>query len=236
MKLVVLAAAGCVCTASSLAGVFVTSRVTVSREFLNDYFEPNEPFEYDNTDTFRGLGTHNITMPKLYEAESTVTHSLMYAKFTGLKHQRRYDQGYSSVMTTMFNVSDAAASVFITLNGRADMGSQKPANPQYINAFFLIYNMANNQLVFNSWDIGDHVFGEPGKDRTTWTNATWSSQLAPGSYKVVVSASGVHTDNFGTDHSVYGTGDITATMTMIPTVSTCGILVPVGMWAARRKR
>ncbi|MFO0859667.1 MAG: hypothetical protein U0570_03860 [Phycisphaerales bacterium] len=236
MKVLFAFGAGCVLSAPTFAGVFVTSRVTTSREFVTDYRDPVESFEYDTTDTFIGLGVHNITMPHFHKAESTVSHTLVYAKFSGEDHYKNYDMGFSDAMTVLFNVSQAAANISITLNGSSDLGSQKPSNPQFMNAFFLIYNTATNAIVFDSWDIGQHKFGPPGFDKTSWTDATWNGVLAPGSYKVMVSASGVHTGNYGTDFNTYGRGNITATMTMIPGASTCGLLFPVIALTMRRRR
>lgn len=231
----VIAGAACAIAASQAwAAVQITSRTTTARAYADYFWEPAS--SYNEVSTFTGVGVHSVTLRGFHKHYSSVSSSLIEARFAGsAEHPSGSTIFHNDTMDVRFSVTGAPAAVNLTLNGSAFRGSLKPSNPTNINAYFLIYNTDTNALVFDSWNIGVAQGGLPN-DYRVWSNSIWSSDLAVGNYKVLMRASGDVTEHVGPGFPASGWGDLNATMTIVPAPgSVLAIGAAAALFSARRR-
>ncbi|MGH7244597.1 MAG: hypothetical protein ACREJD_14390 [Phycisphaerales bacterium] len=233
MRLAMFAACASI-ACQSFGGVTITSRTTTARAFADYLFNPQS--NYNEVSAFTGEGVHSVTLRGFHTHYSWVSSSLIDAKFEGASEHPSGSTIYDNdSMDVRFTVTGAPATVNLSLSGRAFRGSLKPSTPTNINAYFLIYNADTNALIFDSWNIGA-VSGSPPSDYRVWSNSTWSSLLNAGNYKVLMRASGDVTEHVGPGFPASGWGNLSATMTVIPSPGTAMLLVAGVCLSFRRRR
>ncbi|MBN8596046.1 MAG: PEP-CTERM sorting domain-containing protein [Planctomycetes bacterium] len=211
----------------------IRSRTTTARAFADYFWEPAS--NYNEVSTFTGVGVHSVTLRGFHKHYSSVSSSLIEARFEGhAEHPSGSTIFDNDTMDVRFSVTGAPATVNLSLSGRAFRGSLKPSTPTNINAYFLIYNADTNALVFDSWNIGV-AQGSLPSDYRVWSNSVWSSELAIGNYKVLMRASGDVTEHVGPGFPASGWGNLNATMTIVPAPGSVLALGAAAILSSRRR-
>lgn len=227
---------------SASAGVNFTSRTSAVRASMGymGIYSPEIGMYYDSA-AFNTLGTFDVTLPHGYKHTSTVTNSGVSGSFSGNKHEGASD-GIATVkessLVADFTVTGSVqASIF--LNGGMSEAFYTPSKPELTNAYFVIYNVATNTVVFNSWDYAVFSYDPQSFHSTrTWSNVNQAVVLGAGNYRLFAGAMGEQLYYTGFGQGSAGGGSFTAAMTFadVPAPGGCAVLLGAALVAARRRR
>lgn len=226
----------------SASGVEITSRVSSLRDYrVNAQGSPPLPNEYDESDSFSGLGMNNLQLAHGASFRSNVTQSLIYASGSGYRQLRpfqspdiRPELGTVSQMEVLFTVGGTGADVRVALSGNMTP-STAHTSPEQENMFLALYKVGTNELLFDSFSLSK-LSGGPNPMRVFDPNVAWSSTLAMGEYRAVIGFLGGNIEASGNDFYGQGKGDVTMSITdVVPAPGVCA-LVAFALFAQPRRR
>lgn len=232
---------------SASAAITIVSRASTAQETYTNNIPAGQPgaSSYNNSNSFTNLGSNNLSLPNNGTVlTSNVTTSLISATLRGRTQANPlvgFEAPYWSLRTQLevhLTVSNGYADLSLLLNGSMTPSGNIVADPKAENAFFAIWNDVTNEVIFNSVSISTP--GSAGfRTMRSWTNASWSGTLGPGSYRIITGADGDRAEHIGPGAGTGGDGNLTSRLDMafrVPTPGTLGLGTLAAAFAARRRR
>ncbi|HZW07214.1 MAG TPA: hypothetical protein VFF65_08820 [Phycisphaerales bacterium] len=230
VKTAAAASAITACAAVSLGDVAVLSRTSTLASWHHVSYDPPPFRSYSYTLTTSELGP--VT---LGSGMTTFTSSATAQEISASMHGSYSSGGGSSggtrtAFSVVFQVTDSAAQLSLLLNG-----SIWPYSTQNSGTTLRIVNTGTGQTLFSlPGSAPPVVFGFIPE--ATWTNATWTGTLAPGTYRMEGSCQAGMTYSQGSISGEYGGGHLSFVATIIPAPGAAAVLGLGGLAALRRRR